>query len=124
MINITEEESKKDELLVLRLIGEGIDKTKDIQEKLEWSRERVEKTIKSLRKNEYIQTAKKAGDQALEITKRGQKELPKLMEEVIQESQEFINSVSKTFERRFSKIFPQVDIEVNIEKEEEESDSK
>ncbi len=116
-----EKETKKDELLVLRLIGEGINRIKEIQERLEWSRERVEKTVELLRKNEYVQNAEKASDRVLQITARGQKELPKLMGEVIQESRKFINSVSKTFEKRFSKIFPKIDIEVKIDEGEEES---
>lgn len=119
---MAEEEAKKDELLVLRLIGEGIDRIKEIQKRLEWSRDRVEKTVDILRKNDYIQNVEKAGDRALEITSRGQKELPKLMGEVIQESREFIDSVSKTFEKRFSKILPKIDIEVKIDEGEEEEE--
>ncbi len=119
---MTEEETKKDELLVLRLVGEGIERMNEIQKRLEWSRERVENTVETLRENNYIETVEKAGERVLEITSKGQEELPKLMGEVIQESREFINSVSKTFEKRFSKILPEIDIEVNVGEEEGETE--
>lgn len=118
---MTEEETKKDELLVLRLIEEGIERMSEIQKRLQWSQERVENTVETLRENNYIETAEKAGERALEITAQGQKEIPKLMREVLKESREFIKSVSETFEKRASKILPEIDIEVNVGEEGEET---
>lgn len=115
---MAEEEPKKDELLVLRLLGEGINRIKELQERLEWSQERVEKTIKILRKNKYVKVAEETGDEVIKITDRGRKEIPKLLGEVIKESREFVESVSDSFQEHFYKIFPKVKINIEIEEPE------
>lgn len=115
-VNMSEEkESKKDELLVMKLVGEGINKLKQLQKRLKWSQERVEKTIETLRKNEYVKTAGETGEEVIKITDRGRKELPKLMGEVIKESRDFIGSVSDSFQKHFYNVFPKIKINIEIE---------
>lgn len=120
---MAEEESKKDELLVMRLIGEGKNRMKDLRKSLKWSQERLEETIDHLQKGEYIKVAQKTGDRVLKITERGRKELPKLLGEVAKESREFIETFSDSFEKIFNNVFPNVSVDVNIEETEGEQES-
>lgn len=112
------DESTKDELLVMRLIGEGKTKVQELQESLQWSRERVEDTVDDLKKNEYVESVQSGGDQVLAITERGREEVPKMVGEVAGETREFLEAVSGSFQKHMSKVFPSVSLDVDIEEPE------
>lgn len=112
------EESRKDELLVMRLIAEGKTQVKELQDALDWSRERVEDTIEDLQRNEYVEKVQKGSDEVLAITERGRQHLPKLFGEVMGETREFVDAVSGSFQKHMSKVFPKVSVDVTIEEPE------
>ncbi|MFB6076822.1 MAG: hypothetical protein ABEK12_01680, partial [Candidatus Nanohaloarchaea archaeon] len=117
-----ESESRKDELLVMRLIGEGKNRVSDLQETLEWSRERVEDTVSDLQDHDYVEQAQQGGDQVLAITERGREEIPKMIGEVADETREFLEAVSGSFREHMGKVFPSVSLDLDIETPEGEGD--
>ncbi|MFB6166903.1 MAG: hypothetical protein ABEJ62_01425 [Candidatus Nanohaloarchaea archaeon] len=119
---MSEEESRKDELLVMRLIAEGKTRMQDLQDNLEWSRERIEDTVNDLKEHEYVESMQKGGDQVLAITERGRDEFPKMMGEVMEETREFMDALSDTFRKHMDKVFPAVSIDVDIEEPEGSGD--
>ncbi len=115
---MADNESKKDELLVMRLIGEGKTKVQELQDSLQWSRERVEDTVDDLKDHDYIESVQSGGDQVLAITERGREEVPKLVGEVADETREFLEAVSGSFQEHMSKVFPSVSLDVDIDEPE------
>ncbi|MCJ7479313.1 MAG: hypothetical protein MUP63_04010 [Candidatus Nanohaloarchaeota archaeon QJJ-7] len=109
------EESKKDELVVMRLIAEGKTQVKDLADSLGWSPERVEATVEDLKRHEYVESAQTGGDQVLAITERGREHLPQLIGEVMGETREYLDAVSETFRRHMDKVFPKVSLDIDIE---------
>lgn len=109
------DESTKDKLLVMRMIEEGKTRVKDLQETLDWSRERVEETVEDLRDHDYVESIQEGGDQVLAITERGRDEIPKLLGEVADETRSFLESVSGSFQEHMSKVFPSVSLDVEVE---------
>lgn len=107
---------KKDKLLVMRMIEEGQNRVKDIQETLDWTRERAEETVEDLRESEYVEYAQKGQEEALKITERGREELPEMVREVADETRDFLDSVTNTFSKHLGKVFPKVDINVTVNK--------
>ncbi|MDY6766361.1 MAG: MarR family transcriptional regulator [Candidatus Nanohaloarchaea archaeon] len=110
--------SKKDELVVMRLIAEGKDQVRDLQDSLDWSRDRVEETVDDLQDHEYVEKVQDGGDQVLAITERGREHLPKLFGEVMDETREFVEAVSGSFQKHMSKVFPSVSVDVDIDEPE------
>lgn len=115
---MADNESKKDELLVMRLIGEGKNKVQELQDTLEWSRERVEETVDDLKDHDYVESVQSGGDQVLAITERGREEVPKLVGEVADETREFLEAVSGSFQEHLSKVFPSVSLDISVEEPE------
>lgn len=113
-----DESSTKDELLVMRLIGEGKNKVQDLQDSLQWSRERVEDTVADLRESDYVESAQSGGDQVLAITERGRDEIPKMIGEVADETREFLEAISGSFQEHMSKVFPSVSLDLDVEEPE------
>lgn len=112
--------SKRDELLVMRLISEGKNRVKDLTETLGWTRDRVEETVDQLKDNDYVKQVSEGGDRVLEVTDRGVKEVPKLARDVADDTREFVDSVMDTFQKHFNKVFPRVTIDINVEKPDED----
>ncbi|MFB6265662.1 MAG: hypothetical protein ABEI07_01105 [Candidatus Nanohaloarchaea archaeon] len=111
-------ESKKDELLVMRLIAEGKTQVRDMADSLGWDRKRVEETVEDLKQHEYVETAQEGGVQVLEITERGREHLPQLVGEVMDETRDYLDAVSDTFQRHMDKVFPEVSLDIEIEEPE------
>ncbi len=112
------DESKQDELLVMRLIAEGETKAKELADRLGWSQDRLEETLDDLQEHEYVQQAQKGGDRVLAITERGRDEIPRLVGEVMDETREYLDAVSESFRTHMDKVFPRVSLEVEIEEPE------
>ncbi|MDY6768865.1 MAG: hypothetical protein SVW02_02030 [Candidatus Nanohaloarchaea archaeon] len=108
-------ESKKDELIVMRMITEGKNQMRELQDDLGWRRERLEDTVDDLKDHDYVEQVQKGGDQVLAITERGRDHLPKLLGEVMDETREFVEAVTGSFQKHMSKVFPSVAVDVDIE---------
>lgn len=119
VITMAEESKKRDELVVMRLISEGKNRVSDLTETLDWTRDRVEETLEDLRENEYVERVQEGGDQVLRVTDQGVKEVPKLARDVAEDTREFVDSVLGSFQKHFSKVFPKVTVDVNVEKDDE-----
>ncbi|MDY6769725.1 MAG: C2H2-type zinc finger protein [Candidatus Nanohaloarchaea archaeon] len=115
---MADNESKKDELVVMRLIAEGKTQVRELQDSLEWSRDRVEQTVDDLMDHEYVEQVQEGGDQVLAITERGRRELPELVGEVMSETREFVDAVTGSFQKHLSRVFPAVSVDVDIEEPE------
>lgn len=117
---MAEDSKKRDELVVMRLIGEGKNRVTELTETLDWGRDRVEETVDDLRENEYIKQASEGGDRVLEITDQGVKEVPRLARDVADDTRDFVDSVMDTFHQHFTEIFPKYTIDINVHKEDDD----
>lgn len=102
------------------LIGEGKNKVNELVDTLNWTRDRVEETIDDLRDSDYVKQVQQGGEEVLEITDRGREHLPKLVEEVADDTRDFLESVSSSFQKHFDQVFPKVDIDIRIKKPKDE----
>ncbi len=116
---MADDSKKRDELVVMRLIGEGKNRVNDLTETLDWTRDRVEETVDDLREHDYVQQVQDGGDKVLKVTDRGVKEVPRLARDVADDTREFVDSVMSTFQKHFSNVLPNVTIDVNVEKDDE-----
>lgn len=114
------DESKQDELLVMRLIAEGETRVRELADRLDWNRDRVEATVADLQQHEYVEQMQEGGDQVLAITERGQKHLPQLVGEVMDETRNYLDAVSASFQEHMDKVFPSISLDVEIEEPEGE----
>lgn len=114
------DDKKRDELVVMRMIDEGKNRVKDLTETLDWTRDRVEETVDNLQANDYVKKVSDSGDQVLEITDQGVREVPRLARDVADDTRKFVESVMDTFQRHAEKVFPRVTIDVNVEDNDED----
>lgn len=117
---MADDDSKRDELIVMRLIGEGKDRIDELNETLDWTRDRVEETVDDLKENKYVKRVSDGGDQVLTVTDEGLSQVPKLAQEVADDTREFVDSVIGTFQKHFDKALPQIEIDVNVEGSDED----
>lgn len=111
---------KKDKLLVMRLIEEGQNRVNDLQETLDWTRDRVEETVEDLRDSDYVEYAQKGQEEALKLTERGREEIPALVRDVADETRDFLESVTNTFSKHLGNMLPDIDIDVTVNKEDDD----
>lgn len=117
---MAKESKKRDELIVMRLIGEGKNRVGELTETLDWTRDRVEETVDGLKENKYVKQVSDGGDQMLKVTDKGVKEVPRLAKDVADDTREFVDSVLGTFHKHFSKVFPSYSVDLNIRKKDDE----
>lgn len=110
---------KRDELIVMRMIGEGKNRVNELTETLDWTRDRVERTVNDLKENRYVKTVSDSGDQALTVTDQGINEIPKLARDVADDTRQFIDNVMGSVQQHFNKVLPSVTVDVNVEKDDE-----
>lgn len=115
-------DSKRDELIVMRMIGEGKDRVNEIAETLDWTRDRVEDTVDDLREHKYVKQVQDGGDQVLKVTDRGVREVPKMARDVADDTRQFVDNVMGSFQKHFSSVLPNVTVDVNVEKDTDEDD--
>ncbi len=113
-------DSKRDELVVMRMISEGKDRIGEITESLGWKRGRVEETVEDLKENKYVKQVQDGGDQVLKVTDRGVREVPKLARDVAEDTREFVDSVMGSFQKHVNRVMPNVTVDVNVEQEDED----
>lgn len=114
------ESKKRDELVVMRLIGEGKNRVADLTETLDWTRDRVEDTVDDLKEHEYVKQVSDGGDKVLKITDQGVKEVPRLARDVADDTREFVDSVMDTFQKHFNNVVPDVTVDINVKKDKDE----
>lgn len=113
-------DGKRDKLAVMRLIEEGKTRVGELSETLDWTRDRVEETVEDLKANKYVKQVSDGGDQVLKVTDQGVNQIPKLAQDVANDTREFVDSVMGTFQKHVNKVFPKVSIDINVENDDEE----
>ncbi len=114
------DDSKRDKLKVMRMIGEGKNRIGELAETLDWTRDRVEETVDDLKENKYVKQATEGGDQVLEITDRGVREVPEMARDVANDTRDFVDNVMGSFQKHFNRVTPNVTVDVNVDKSDEE----
>lgn len=102
----------------MNAIAMGKTQVRELQESLDWSRERVEENLDDLKDHEYVETVQQGGDRVLAITERGKRHFPEMLGEMMEETRAFVDSVSTTFQEHMDKVFPSVSVDVEIEEPE------
>lgn len=117
---MADDESKRDELVVMRLIGEGKNRMEELNNSLDWTRDRVERTVDDLKEHRYVKTVSDGGDQVFKVTEKGVNEIPKLARDVADDTREFVDNVLDTFRTHFDRVVPDIDIDVTVRNTDED----
>lgn len=120
MADDSDKQSKRDELRIMKLINEGKDRVGELDDSLDWTRDRIEDTLEDLKSSKYVKSVSEGGDEVLKITDRGMNQIPKLLNDVAEDTRDFVDSVAASFQKRVNKVLPKVELDVTVKDPEDE----
>lgn len=116
----SESDRKKQEVMIMEMISEGKKTVTDLADSLGMQPDMVKDRLNELMEKEYIQENVESGkDKVYTLTERGQKEIPALVRDVLEETQDFVDGVRGSFEKHLGPLLPKVDIQWPKKRDEE-----
>lgn len=114
-------DEKRDELIVMEMIHNGKKTVDELVDSLGWDESRVKERLDELKEKDYVKKNVEASRDAFyTLTERGQKELPELVTDLVEETKEFVDGVRGSFEKHLGPLLPKVDVEFPRKKKKEE----
>lgn len=105
-------EERIKQLKVLDLLEKGKKTSKDMAEKLGLDEGKVDQVVEKLKDKGYIKEDSKAGEMVFQVTERGKKEIPELVEETVEETGEFVEDLKETFKDHLKPLIPKIKVEM------------
>jgi predicted ArsR family transcriptional regulator len=116
----SESDRKKQEVMIMEMISEGKKTVTDLADSLGMQPDKVKARLNELIEKDYIQENVESGkDKVYTLTERGQKEIPALVRDVLEETQDFVDGVRGSFEKHLGPLLPKIDIQWPKKRDEE-----
>lgn len=104
-------EKKKEEVILLEMISEGRKSVEQMMDDLDWDESRVKKRLDELVDKDYLKRNVESGKKTIyELTEPGREHIPELVEEVVEETRDWVDNVRGSFEKHLGAMLPEVDV--------------
>ncbi len=106
------EKSRKAKVVVLEQVKQGKETISSLAESLGMNKGEIEELLDQLVDEDYIQQKVEEGQEALyEVTEKGEHEAQNLIDDILEEAQDFVDNVKDSFRKHFNKAVPRINIE-------------
>lgn len=104
-------EKKKEEVVLLKMVKDGRKSVEEMVDSLDWEESRIKKRLDDLVDKDYLQENVESGKETIyELTEPGREHIPKLVNEVVEETRDWVDSVKGSVEKHIGPLLPDVEV--------------
>ncbi|MDY6771053.1 MAG: winged helix-turn-helix transcriptional regulator [Candidatus Nanohaloarchaea archaeon] len=112
-------EKKREQVVLLEMIDNGKQSVQELVDSVDWSESRVRERLDDLVDEDYIRKNVESSKKTIyEITEPGREHIPKLVDEVVEETRDWVEGVRGSVEKHVGALLPEVEVTWPKDKEE------